>query len=155
MGGAFPQKRYFRIGEVSRLTDLEPHVIRYWEKEFHRLKPLRADSRQRLYTQEDVRLILEIRRLLHEERYTIAGARKRLAEPGGSPASGPGSGLEPAPLPAFPALPEPVPRAGTQPELPLFPDEPPPQPAPGQGSGEQDLLGTIKQELGRIIRILS
>ncbi len=75
-----PDKRYFKIGEVSQLTGLEPYVIRYWESEFEPLKPLRAGSSQRLYTRADVELILAIQRLLYEEKYTIAGAKKKLTQ---------------------------------------------------------------------------
>jgi len=73
-----PQKRYFKIGEVSQLTGVEAYVIRYWESEFSQLTPTRAGSSQRLYTRQDVELLLTIRRLLYEEKYTIAGARRKL-----------------------------------------------------------------------------
>lgn len=75
-----PKKRYFRIGEVSKLVGVEPHVIRYWETEFDNLSPTRAGSKQRLYTREDVTLLLRIERLLHIEKYTIAGAKLKLVE---------------------------------------------------------------------------
>ena len=75
-----PNKRYFRIGEVSKLVGVEPHVIRYWETEFDNLSPTRAGSKQRLYTREDVTLLLRIERLLHVEKYTIAGAKLKLAD---------------------------------------------------------------------------
>ena len=78
--GRLPEKRYFKIGEVSRLTGLEPHTIRYWESEFPQLDPLRVGSKQRLYRPEDLSLLKTIARLLHQERYTIAGARRKLAE---------------------------------------------------------------------------
>ncbi|MBW2619429.1 MAG: MerR family transcriptional regulator [Deltaproteobacteria bacterium] len=77
-----PQKRYFKIGEVSQLTGVEAYVIRYWESEFSQLAPTRVGSSQRLYTRQDVELLLTIRRLLYEEKYTIAGARRKL-EAGG------------------------------------------------------------------------
>lgn len=75
-----PKKRYFRIGEVSKLVGVEPHVIRYWETEFDNLSPTRAGSKQRLYTREDVTLLMRIERLLHVEKYTIAGAKLKLVE---------------------------------------------------------------------------
>ncbi len=75
-----PNKRYFKIGEVSKLTGVEPHTIRYWETEFPQLKPVRAGSRQRLYRRQDVDLLMRIRQLLHQEKYTIAGAQKKLSQ---------------------------------------------------------------------------
>jgi DNA-binding transcriptional MerR regulator len=73
-------KRYFRIGEVSRLTSLEPYVLRYWESEFPQIRPRRADSNQRTYRKEDLETILEIKRLLYEEKLTIKGAKQRLKQ---------------------------------------------------------------------------
>ncbi len=75
-----PDKLYFKIGEVSKLADVAPHVLRYWESEFSDIKPKRANSRQRLYRREDVELILIIKNLLHTQGYTIAGARKLILE---------------------------------------------------------------------------
>ena len=77
-GTGIPDKLYFKIGEVSEVTGVEPYVLRYWESEFRIVSPERSRSRQRLYTRKDVELILEIKRLLYEERYTIEGAKKRL-----------------------------------------------------------------------------
>jgi DNA-binding transcriptional MerR regulator len=71
-------KRYFRIGEVSRIIGVEPYVLRYWESEFPQIRPPRADSNQRTYRRKDVETIMEIKRLLYEEKMTIEGARKRL-----------------------------------------------------------------------------
>ncbi|MCE5309505.1 MAG: MerR family transcriptional regulator [Acidobacteriales bacterium] len=73
-----PNKLYFRIGEVSRLVGVEPHVLRYWETEFAALKPKKGGTKQRLYRRKDVEIALEIKRLLYERRYTIEGARKHL-----------------------------------------------------------------------------
>lgn len=75
-----PDKLYFKIGEVSKLADVAPHVLRYWESEFSDIKPKRATSKQRLYRREDVELILIIKNLLHIQGYTIAGARKLISE---------------------------------------------------------------------------
>ena len=74
-----PDKLYFRIGEVSRIVGVKPYVLRYWESEFA-LNPRQPNSPQRVYKRRDVELILEIKRLLHEERYTIKGAKKRIVE---------------------------------------------------------------------------
>lgn len=73
-------KRYFRIGEASRIIGVEPYVLRYWEKEFPQIRPKRADSNQRTYERKDLELILEIKRLLYEERMTIEGAKRRLKQ---------------------------------------------------------------------------
>ena len=75
-----PDKIYFKIGEVSRIIGVEPYVLRYWETEFKLLKPGKAPSRHRLYKKKDVELLLEIKRLLYAEGYTIEGARKKLKE---------------------------------------------------------------------------
>lgn len=71
-------RRYFRIGEASRIVGVEPYVLRYWENEFPQLRPRRADSRQRTYQKKDLETLLEIKRLLYEERMTIEGAKLRL-----------------------------------------------------------------------------
>ncbi len=68
----------FRIGQVAEILGVEPHVLRYWEKEFHVLKPRKDRRGQRIYTEEDVRIALLIRHLLYEEGYTIEGARRKL-----------------------------------------------------------------------------
>ena len=73
-----PDKLYFKIGEVAKMADVPTHVLRYWESEFPNIKPKRANSKQRLYRRQDVELILKIKTLLHEQGYTIAGARKRI-----------------------------------------------------------------------------
>lgn len=73
-----PDKLYFKIGEVGQLAQVPTHVLRYWETEFKNIRPKRANSKQRLYRREDVELILKIKVLLHEQGYTIAGARKIL-----------------------------------------------------------------------------
>ena len=73
-----PDKLYFRIGEVSQLVGVEAHVLRYWEKEISTIRPGKSVSNQRRYRRRDVELFREIRRLLYEEKYTLAGARRRL-----------------------------------------------------------------------------
>ena len=87
--GQIPDKVYFRIGEVSSLVGVEPHVLRYWESEFKLIRPRRAKSNQRLYRRQDVEALLLIRELLHDRGYTITGARKFLeqgTDEGGTPA---------------------------------------------------------------------
>lgn len=75
---AIPDKLYFRIGEVARLARVEPFVLRYWETEFPALKPGKSSHGQRLYRRREVELALTIKSLLHEQGFTIAGARKQL-----------------------------------------------------------------------------
>ena len=77
---AASEQGFYRIGEVSRITDLKPFVLRYWETEFPMLEPVKSSSGHRLYRQEDVDLVLRIKRLLYDEGFTIAGARRHLRE---------------------------------------------------------------------------
>ena len=79
-----PDKLYFRIGEVSQLVGVDTHVLRYWESEF-KMKPHRSSSGQRLYRKQDLSRFLRIKTLLHEEGYTIAGARKAMSGSNGGP----------------------------------------------------------------------
>ncbi|MGD8367083.1 MAG: MerR family transcriptional regulator [Desulfobacterales bacterium] len=79
-----PDRLYFRIGEVSRIASVPPYVLRFWEKEFRRIKPKRTPSGQRLYRKKDVELILTIKHLLYEKKFTIEGARRRLRSGRGS-----------------------------------------------------------------------
>lgn len=78
------ERDFYRIGEVSRLTDLKPFVLRYWETEFPMLAPVKSPSGHRLYRQEDVEIVLRIKRLLYDEGFTIAGARRHLREQNGA-----------------------------------------------------------------------
>lgn len=71
---------YYRIGEVSRITGIKPHVLRYWESEFKMIKPHKGSSLQRLYRKKDLELILKIKKLLYEEGFTIAGAKKKIRD---------------------------------------------------------------------------
>ena len=73
-----PDKLYFRIGEVSRLAGIKPYVLRFWETEFSSLGPRKSGTGHRLYRRKDVELVLEIKRLLYDKRFTIEGARKVL-----------------------------------------------------------------------------
>jgi len=77
-----PSKKYFRIGEVSRLLEIPSHVLRYWETEFRAVRPLKSASGQRVYSRRDVERLQLIKRLLRDERYTIEGARRALKERG-------------------------------------------------------------------------
>jgi DNA-binding transcriptional MerR regulator len=100
MTESIPRKLFYKIGEVCQLTDTQPYVLRFWESEFPQLAPKKSRSGQRLYRRRDIDLVLEIKKLLYEEGFTIAGARKRLGMDDG-----------PAPMedlfPPVPASPEP------------------------------------------------
>jgi len=78
------EKKLYRIGEVSRLADLKPFVLRYWETEFPMLQPLKSPGGSRLYRQDDVDMVFRIKRLLYDEGFTIAGARRHLREHDGA-----------------------------------------------------------------------
>lgn len=92
-----PSKLYFRIGEVAGLVGVEPHVLRYWEREFRAIRPTKSSKGQRVYSRRDVENLLRVRTLLYEEGFTIAGARKKLSRK-------PGEGdAAPAPESATPA----------------------------------------------------
>jgi DNA-binding transcriptional MerR regulator len=77
-----PDRPFFKIGEAAQLCAVKPHVLRYWETEFRSLRPQKTRSQQRLYRKRDVELLLRIRELLYDQRFTIEGARARLRELG-------------------------------------------------------------------------
>jgi len=77
-----PEKLFYKIGEVSRITGVEPYILRYWESEFEALEPQKSKTGQRHYRKRDIELILKVKKLLYEEGYTIAGARRRLLAEG-------------------------------------------------------------------------
>ena len=83
-GRPLPPKLYFRIGEVAGLVGVEPHVLRYWEREFRSIRPTKSAKGQRVYSRRDVENLMRVRELLYREGFTIAGAKKRLeSEMGG------------------------------------------------------------------------
>jgi DNA-binding transcriptional MerR regulator len=75
---AIPDKLFFRIGEVSQLVGVEPYVLRYWESEFPGLSPKKSNTGQRMFRRKDVELLLNIKQLLYDKKFTIEGARKAL-----------------------------------------------------------------------------
>jgi DNA-binding transcriptional MerR regulator len=79
MDSRFPEKLFYRIGDVSEITGIKPHVLRYWESEFNGLHPRKNHAGQRIYERRHVELVLEIKKLLYDQRYTISGAKKLLA----------------------------------------------------------------------------
>lgn len=84
-GGGLPAKLYFRIGEVSSLVGVEPHVLRYWEREFRSIRPTKSAKGQRVYSRRDVENLMRVRELLYAEGFTIAGAKKKLQKTGLEP----------------------------------------------------------------------
>ncbi len=90
-----PGKLFFRIGEVAEITGVQMYTLRYWEREFPTLRPKKNDAGQRSYRAEDIEMVFEIQRLLLEEGYTTAGARRALGKGG----SGGGSSKKPIPMP--------------------------------------------------------
>ncbi|MEK6606162.1 MAG: MerR family transcriptional regulator [Myxococcota bacterium] len=78
MSQTIPDKAFFKIGEVARLVGVPPYVLRYWETEFDTLRPEKSRTNQRVYRRQDVEKLVHIKRLLYEEGFTIAGARKIL-----------------------------------------------------------------------------
>lgn len=119
--GEIPDKMYFRIGEVADIVGVKPYVLRYWETEFPSLRPQKSRTRQRMYRRRDVELLLSIKHLLYERKYTIAGARQLLrkglaglealvaAQPNEVVAEAPVS-TPPAALTALPQVVEPAPQ---------------------------------------------
>ena len=93
-----PSKLFFRIGEVASLVGVEPHVLRYWEREFRSIRPTKSAKGQRVYSRKDVENLLRVRDLLYRDGFTIAGAKKRLQRGGvetdGHPADGHQAELE-------------------------------------------------------------
>lgn len=79
-GKEIPDKLFYRIGEVSRIAGVPATVLRFWEGEFRRIKPRRTDAGQRMYRRSDVELILEIKNLLYDQKFTIKGARQHLRD---------------------------------------------------------------------------
>lgn len=93
-----PDKLFFRIGEAAAIVGVEAHVLRYWETEF-KLRPQRSDSGQRMYRRQDLGKLLRIKRLLHDQGFTIAGARKALSDPSDPAAKAPVAGEDDAGAP--------------------------------------------------------
>ena len=101
-----PDRLYFKIGDVGKICDLETYVLRFWETEFPQLKPNKSGTGQRLYRRRDVELVLDIKRLVHGEGYTLAGARQALSQIQQGRRLDPKRELQaPSPLPAGLALP--------------------------------------------------
>jgi DNA-binding transcriptional MerR regulator len=134
-----PEKLFFRIGEVCDLIKVQPHVLRYWETEFPMLAPEKNRAGQRVYRRRDVEMVMRIRALLYEEKFTIAGAKKKLQEEmhrGGSRGR-----VETQQQPHAPAPPT-VPVQTTQVPLQTQPSLPIQQDLPGVPAGMLDTSAT-------------
>ena len=126
-----PDKLYFRIGEVSRLTGVKQYVLRFWESEFNGLGPKKSGTGHRLYRRKDVEMVLEIKHLLYEKRYTIEGARKWLE-----------TREKPAPAAKASKASKAMRSAGPGEQASLFP------------SATPGMLDAIRKELESIVKIL-
>ena len=153
-----PEKLFFRIGEVCELIKVQPHVLRYWETEFPMLAPQKNRAGQRVYRRKDVEMVLRIRDLLYEEKFTIAGAKKKLMDElrGGS---GRVKSTATEPIQTEPAQSEPV-----QYEPPTEPEEAEVMtvPEPVETTSEQSItpqarraLRVIKRDLEDLLTLLN
>ena len=109
--GPLPPKLYFRIGEVANLVGVEPHVLRYWEREFRSIRPSKSAKGQRVYSRRDVESLLRVRELLYGQGFTIAGARRKLRDKDGNEVDALGEGSASASTLSAPAL------ANTEPKV--------------------------------------
>jgi DNA-binding transcriptional MerR regulator len=89
-------KLYYRIGEVSKIVGVEPYVLRHWEQQFRSVRPTKSPKGHRVYTKRDVQTLLRVKHLVHEQKFTLAGARKRLREQGVEEDDGGGAALSKA-----------------------------------------------------------
>jgi DNA-binding transcriptional MerR regulator len=120
------EQKLYKIGEVCKLADVQPYVLRYWETEFPQLAPNKSGGGQRLYTRHEIDVILRIKELLYRDGFTIAGAKKKL-ETDAVEAANPAPVAEQAPAAETAAAPSPSP----------------------------DVLAEVKSELREILRMLS
>ncbi len=123
--GSLPPKLYFRIGEVANLVGVEPHVLRYWEREFRTIRPTKSAKGQRVYSRRDVENLMQVRDLLYDEGFTIAGAKRKLR--------------------GAPAVPESAPKVEAQ----AMPESAPSVPAPESGTSPhvRETLLAVKREI--------
>ena len=158
-----PEKLFFRIGEVCELIKVQPHVLRYWETEFPMLAPQKNRAGQRVYRRKDVEMVLRIRDLLYEEKFTIAGAKKKLMDEmrGGS---GRVKGAASEPTQPDPIQVDPLEADQAQFELPPEPDEAEVMsaPEPIEPASEQTItpqarraLRVIKRDLEDLLTLLN
>jgi DNA-binding transcriptional MerR regulator len=126
--GELPPKLFFRIGEVAGLVGVEPHVLRYWEREFRSIRPTKSAKGQRVYSRKDVENLIRVRELLYRDGFTIAGAKKKLQRPTDEPDAATEKEIDgetPAPAPVVkPAVRAP---AAVAVSAPMAPAPPPPR----------------------------
>ena len=144
---AIPEKLFFKIGEVCELAGVQAHVLRYWETEFPMLAPQKNRAGQRTYRRRDVEMALRIKQLLYDEQYTIAGAKKKLANDGSRGAS------HDVDMPTTPRTParslQPPPSLAAK-----FGAPPPAAKAPEQSGEQRATLRQIAQQLREILDLL-
>lgn len=109
--GELPPKLFFRIGEVAGLVGVEPHVLRYWEREFRSIRPTKSAKGQRVYSRKDVENLIRVRELLYRDGFTIAGAKKKLQRPADEPDAAIEKEADGAPSPALAPATAPAPLA--------------------------------------------
>ena len=156
-----PDKQFFKIGEVSRITGVKPHVLRYWETEFSSIRPQKTKTNQRLYRRRDVELLLQVKQLLYQEGFTIAGANRRLRELHAEAEVRrreehrerqvePDRSAKP-PDPELGSMPAAGPTQPSRPDQPLVPD----QPATAGESGElRRMADRVRSELREILALV-
>lgn len=134
--GDLPPKLFFRIGEVAGLVGVEPHVLRYWEREFRSIRPTKSAKGQRVYSRKDVENLLRVRDLLYRDGFTIAGAKKKLT-------GGPAAAAESEPAVAL--------------EVESAPEMEPIIPAPpsSNGSSTREKLVALREEVESFLAELS
>ncbi len=144
-----PEKIYFRIGEVSELSQLPTYVLRFWETEFAQLKPTKSSTGQRMYRRKDVEYVMQIRRLLYEDGFTIAGAREKLREERASRIHGQAEIAAPVEVASPAAESSHASQTGheSQAALPFF--------AVASGRSSKDRLRKLRQELRAVLDLLS
>ncbi|HVG21586.1 MAG TPA: MerR family transcriptional regulator [Blastocatellia bacterium] len=149
LASRIPEKLFFKIGEVCELIKVQPHVLRYWETEFPMLAPQKNRAGQRVYRRKDVEMVMRIRDLLYEEKFTIAGAKKKLMdEQRGGSSRAKVSAREPAPVEEPARQMEPVPQQEPPPQH--EPSPPPPIAPPSAQAAEQ----VISPQARRAIRVI-
>jgi len=137
-----PDRLYFKIGDVARICDVKTYVLRFWESQFPHLKPNKSGTGQRLYRRRDVEIALEIKRLVHGEGYTLAGARQALEQVKHPDSERPTQNASLRKLPTEPSL-------DLQPRLPL-----PGMDSPVRLDAAASAIGHIRAELRDIARLL-
>lgn len=160
------QKLYFSISEVAQITDLQPYILRTWEKEFSCLRPRRLRGKNRAYRQRDINLILLIKRLLYEERFTVQGVRQKLkndaelvkqaveSEGAGPEEEGVGQdGEDLGDVPTVPA--SETPRTDNPAKSEPLPDPPIPSLPTAPAVADPAVLAAVRDELRQILRLLA